>query len=98
MAHDILVIETEDGSKHEVKVFSADYIGVNRELEAEGRRPSLVSQIEYEHRLAHRAGQRAGVVPTDQSFDDWLETGADAERPEKAGEAEESGEARATPA
>lgn len=87
--------ETADGSKQTVTTVSGDYFHVNRALAAEGISTGDVTVFEYQHRLAHRAGQRLGLVPADLDFLTWADTVAEfSDEPE----ADDEGEAPATPA
>lgn len=88
------MFESVDGEKTIVPTVSGDYFHVNRELKANGMKPSEVTEFEYQHRLAHRAGQRLGLIDAELTFDGWADTIAEF-RPE-SGDA--SGEAEATPA
>lgn len=91
MSRTVLSFTTDDGKTSQVPVTSADYIAVNRALEAEGRRPSNVSVFEYQHLLAFNAGRRAGLIEH-EDFMEWAATVEDLD------DADAEGEAKATPA
>jgi hypothetical protein len=87
---------TIDGVEHTVTVMASDYIHANRALRSEGMSASETTVFEYEARLAHRAGQRSGVIDKDLEFLDWADTVEDLSDVEA--EAGGEGEAEATPA
>lgn len=66
--------ETSDGGKHLLTATSGDSIALSRQLKAEGIDLRDMSVKEYVHRLAYVTGQRVGIVPEDQGFDEWTYT------------------------
>lgn len=83
-----------DGEKVIVSTVSGDYFRVNRELKAEGMDIGDVTVFEYQHRLAHRAGQRLGLIDKKLTFNKWADTVAEFSDEKD----DDPGEAEATPA